>query len=116
LISIHLNGSLDHDKNGTLGLYSKPRKDEEFASVLHGRLVSELDVPDLGVTNFMSGVTLRFNGPASIQESVYISNTQECVALLAGTRQDEIVQSLYNGLNDWFSVDREVFISPGQLK
>ncbi|MBU1111095.1 N-acetylmuramoyl-L-alanine amidase [Patescibacteria group bacterium] len=118
LLSIHLNGSLDHTKNGTLGLYSMWRKDKEFASILHERLADELNVPDLGIYQFMSGVTMRFNGPASIQESVYISNTEECTALTDGTgnRQQQIAESLYNGLNDWFSAEREVFISPGQLK
>lgn len=123
LVSIHLNGSEDKTVNGTLGLYSKWRKDKEFTSILHNSLVDELNtealpVPDLEITNFMSGVTMRFNGPATIQEAVYISNTDECTALKdgGGSRQQQIADSLYNGLDDWFSEEREFFISPGQLK
>ena len=73
--------------------------------MLHKRLASELGVPNQGVTNFASGVLLKSNMPATIQEGVYISNTQECIALRDGdgTRQQEIAQSLYNGLIDWFA-------------
>ncbi|MBU1130105.1 N-acetylmuramoyl-L-alanine amidase [Patescibacteria group bacterium] len=118
LISIHLNGSLDHTKNGTLSLYSKPRKDQEFTGILHSSMLAELALPDLGTTNFMSGVILRFNGPASLQEPLYLSNTAECLALKDGTgiRQQQIVNALFNGLDVWFSEDREVFLSPGQFK
>lgn len=108
LVSIHLNGSLNHETNGTLGLYGKRNKDKEFTEVLHARLAADLSpVPDLGVTNFASGVLLKSNMLATIQESVFISNTDECGLLTNGTgvRQQEIAQSLYNGLSDWFSVD-----------
>ncbi|MBI2021920.1 N-acetylmuramoyl-L-alanine amidase [Candidatus Daviesbacteria bacterium] len=105
LISIHLNGSTNHDKNGTLGLYGKLNKDKAFTQTVHTRLASELGVPDLGVTNFASGVLLKSDMPATIQETVFISNTQECQLLTDGTgiRQQQIAQSLYNGLFDWFS-------------
>ena len=35
----------------------------------------------------------------------FISNTDECLKLTddTGARQQEIADSLYNGLNDWFS-------------
>lgn len=80
-------------------------KDLAFAKALHKRLASELGVPDLGVTNFASGVLLKSDMPASIQETVFISNTSECSRLTDGTgnRQQEIAQSLYNGLADWFT-------------
>ena len=55
----------------------------------------------------MSGVTLRFEGPAVLTEPVYISNTQECVALNAGYRQDDIANVLYDGLSRWFAGDYE---------
>ena len=105
LVSIHLNGSTDHTRNGTLGLYGKLNKDLEFTKVIHSRLAAELDVPDIGVTNFASGVLLKSNMPATMQETVYISNTVECAALTDGTgaRQQQIAQSLYNGLIDWFA-------------
>lgn len=107
LVSIHLNGSTDHSVNGTLGLYGKRNKDFTFAKTIHKHLVSGLGVPDLGVTNFASGVLLKSDMPAAMQETVYISNNQECPALTDGTgaRQQEIAQLLYEGLIDWFSQD-----------
>ena len=104
LVSVHLNGSTNHNKNGTLGLYGKRNKDLEFTKILHRRLVSDIGVTDLGTTNFASGVLLKSNMPASIQETVYISNTTECNLLKdgSGNRQQQIAQSLYNGLSDWF--------------
>jgi N-acetylmuramoyl-L-alanine amidase len=105
LVSVHLNGSTDHSVNGTLGLYGKRSKDEAFTRILHQRLASELGVLDRGVTNFASGVLLKSNMPATIQEAVFISNSQECARLKdgSGARQQQIAQSLYNGLVDWFS-------------
>lgn len=118
LVSIHLNGSLDHSVNGTMSLFSKPRKDEEFTDILHSSMLAGLNLPDLGTINFMSGVILRFDGPASLQEPLYLSNTDECLALTdgTGTRQQQVADALVEGLNNWFSEDREVFISPGKFK
>lgn len=105
LVSIHLNGSTNHNKNGTKGLYGKILKDKPFTEVVNKRLSNELGVPNLGVTNFASGVLLKSNMPATIQETVYISNSTECALLTdrTGNRQQQIAQSLYNGLFDWFS-------------
>lgn len=105
LVSIHLNGSTNHNKDGTKGLFGKKLKDQAFTEVIHKRLGNELRVPDLGVTNFASGVLLKSNMPATIQETVFISNTKECNLLKdgAGNRQQEIAQSLHNGLFDWFA-------------
>ncbi|OGY18275.1 MAG: hypothetical protein A3F04_00175 [Candidatus Chisholmbacteria bacterium RIFCSPHIGHO2_12_FULL_49_9] len=105
LVSVHLNGSTNHTKNGTLGLYGKRNKDLEFAKTLHQRMVSEVGVPDLGITNFASGVLLKANMPATIAETVFISNTAECSLLTDGTgnRQQKIAQSLYYGISDWFA-------------
>jgi N-acetylmuramoyl-L-alanine amidase len=113
LISIHLNGSDDPTVNGSTNYYSKPKKDKEFTTVMHSGMANYLNglvdwlVKDFGITNFMSGVTLRFNGPAVLTEPLYISNTNECNALKASTgkRQDEIVQVLYDGLLRWFDDD-----------
>lgn len=105
LVSIHLNGSTNHNKDGTQGLYGKRNKDKAFTDIVHKRLAKELGVPDLGITNFASGVLLKSDMPATIQEAVFISNTDECSLLKngGGTRQQQIAQSLYNGLVDWFS-------------
>jgi N-acetylmuramoyl-L-alanine amidase len=105
LVSVHLNGSSDRSKNGTLGLWGKRTKDLAVTEVLHRRLARELGVPDLGVTNFASGVLLKSDMPATLQEAVFISNTGECGLLTDGTgkRQQQIARSLYNGLVDWFA-------------
>lgn len=109
LVSVHLNGSTNHDKDGTQGLYGKRNKDKAFTEIIHSALWNSLkstpDFIDFGVTNFASGVLLKSNMPATIQETVFISDTDECAWLTDGTgnRQQEIAQSLYDGLNDWFS-------------
>ena len=103
LVSIHLNGSTDHSVNGTLGLYSKPKKDKSFATTVHSGMASDLNVPDRGLTNFMSGVILKFNKPATIVEAVYLSNTDECNDIKNGDRTDEIAQAIFNGINRWFT-------------
>lgn len=105
LVSIHLNGSTDHSVNGTLGLYGKRNKDLAFTEVMHEGMATTLNVQDLGVTNFASGVLLKSNMPATIQESVFISSAEECAWLTdgSGDRQQEIAQALYDGLSSWFS-------------
>ncbi len=107
LVSIHLNGSLDHTKNGTLGLYAKIKKDKAFTEIIHNSLVESLTgIPNLGITNFMSGVTLKSEMPATMQEAVYLSNTEECGMLRDGdgSRQTQIAQAIFDGLEDWFSM------------
>ena len=115
LVSIHLNGSLDHSLNYTQGLFAKWQKDMTLASVLHEQLASDLGIQDGGLLQFASGVILKANMPATIQEAVFISNTDECIALKAdsGFRQQEIANSLYNGIDDWFSQSYPP-VSPGK--
>ena len=104
LVSIHLNGSTNHATNGTKGFWGKKNKDQAFTKVIHSRMPTELGVPDQGISNFASGVLLKSNMPATISETVYISSTIECNLLKDGTgvRQQQIANSLYNGLSDWF--------------
>ena len=68
LVSIHLNGSLDHSLNYTQGLFAKWQKDMTLASVLHEQLASDLGIQDGGLLQFASGVILKANMPATIQE------------------------------------------------
>lgn len=106
LVSIHLNGSTDSNKNGTMGLWGKKTKDLDFAKVMHQALYPSLGVPDLGVTNFASGVLLKSEMPATITETVFITNSNEYNLLTDGTgnRQQQIAQSLHDGLVNWFSL------------
>lgn len=112
LLSIHLNGSEDSSLNGTLGLYGKRNKDLEFTKVIQNTIWGELSKDPLssifnnyGITNFASGVLLKSTMPATITESVYISNSEECKALTDGTgdRQEQIATSLFKGLENWFN-------------
>jgi N-acetylmuramoyl-L-alanine amidase len=102
LVSVHFNGSTDRTLNYTQGLYAKWKKDIDLASTIHSRLARELGINDKGLLQFASGVILKADMPATIQEVSFISHPDECAELLAGTRQEEIAQSLYNGLVDWF--------------
>lgn len=105
LLSIHLNGSTNPLKEGTQGLYGQKNKDEAFTRVIHQALYPALSVPDLGVTNFASGVLLKSNMPATIAETVFITNSNEYNLLTNGTgnRQRQIAQNLYQGLTNWFA-------------
>lgn len=105
LVSVHFNGSTDRTLNYTQGLYAKWKKDIDLASTIHTRLASELGIEDEGLLQFASGVILKADMPATIQEVAFISNTTECGLLTDGTgsRQQQIAQSLYNGINEWFA-------------
>ncbi len=106
LLSIHLNGSTNQNKDGTQGLYGQKNKDLNFAKVMHQSLYPSLGIDDLGVTNFASGVLIKSNMPATITETVFITNTSEYNLLTDGTgnRQKQIAQNLYQGLITWFSI------------
>lgn len=105
LVSIHFNGATDHNLNYTQGLYAKWKKDIDLASTVHNQLYPSLGIPDGGLLQFASGVILKAEMPATIQEVAFISNTTECGLLTNGTgeRQEQIAQSLYNGINEWFA-------------
>ena len=109
LVSIHLNGSTNPLTDGTQGLYGKIGKDKSFTQVMHNALWSGLSATpnftNFGLTNFASGLLLKTTMPATIQETVFISNTNECDLLKTsgGARQQEIAQNLKNGLVNWFA-------------
>lgn len=105
LLSIHLNGSTNSSTDGTQGLWGKKTKDEAFTKVIHQALYPALGVANLGVTNFASGVLLKSNMPATIAETVFITNSNEYTWLTdtTGNRQKQIAQNLYQGLINWFS-------------
>ena len=105
LVSIHFNGSVDHNVNYTQGLYAKWKKDINLASTIHNQLALSLGIIDGGLLQFASGVILKAEMPATIQEVSFISNTTECELLTNGTgnRQEQIAQSLYEGIREWFA-------------
>lgn len=105
LVSIHFNGSTNHSINYTQGLYAKWKKDINLASTIHSQLFPSLGIADGGLLQFASGVILKAEMPATIQEVAFISNTEECGKLSDGTqkRQDDIANALLNGINSWFA-------------
>ncbi len=107
LVSIHFNGSTNHSINYTQGLYSKWKKDKNLALTIHNRLYPSLGIDDGGLLQFASGVILKAEMPATIQEVAFISNTEECNKLTDETqkRQDEIAKALLNGINSWFAAE-----------
>jgi len=115
LISIHFNGSTDHTINYTQGLYAKWKKDINLASTIHNQLYPSLGIANGGLLQFASGVILKAEMPATIQEVAFISNTTECDKLSDGTqvRQNEIAQALFNGINDWFT-GKVISAKPGR--
>jgi N-acetylmuramoyl-L-alanine amidase len=115
LVSIHFNGSTDHSINYTQGLYAMWKKDINLASTIHNQLYPSLGIEDGYLLQFASGVILKAEMPATIQEVAFISNTTECSRLSdgSGIRQTQIVQSLFNGINEWFA-GRIIPAKPGK--
>lgn len=105
LVSIHMDGATNHNIDGTEALYGKKNKDFTFAKSVHTSQVTDLVLPDLGVTNFADGVLLKSNMPATLTESIFLSNIDECQQMSDGTntRETQIAQSIFDGLNNWFS-------------
>lgn len=104
LISIHLNSSINYDLNYTQGLYGDEDKDKELTTILHEELLSGLSIgypPEDAVTDFHSNLMLKANMPATLQETVFISSPTEYSLLSDGTRQQQIAESLYKGINKW---------------
>jgi N-acetylmuramoyl-L-alanine amidase len=103
LVSIHLNGSTDYSINRTLALWGQRNKDLKFTQTIYEQQ-KKLGIPEEGIRQFASGVLVKAKMPAMMSESVYLSNTRECELLSDGTmtRQRQIAQVLYDGLNNWF--------------
>lgn len=103
LVSIHLNSSSNSSTDGTQGFWGKKTKDETFTKTVHNALASGLGVPNRGVTNFASGVLLKSNMPATLQETVFLTSESEYQLLTdgSGNRQQQIARALFNGIKDW---------------
>lgn len=103
-VSVHLNSSTNHTKDGTEGLYGKRNKDLALTKTVHASEATELGIPDLGVTNFADGILLKTTMPATLTESVFLSNTSECQQLSDGSnvRETQIAQALFDGIGNYF--------------
>ena len=128
LVSIHMNGSTDQTVDYTTTLFGKWQKDKELAYAVFGDNVNQLkNQPSYGLRtlsavngngttwgtiatktpySFASGVLLKSNMPATIAETVFITNTNEAVELADPTtygRQQQIAEALKKGIEHYFS-------------
>jgi N-acetylmuramoyl-L-alanine amidase len=124
LVSIHMNGSTDETVDYTTTLFGKWRKDKELAYAVFGDNVNppQINPPSYGLRtlsaangtgtiatrkpySFASGVLLKSNMPATIAETVFITNNVEGNLLSdpAGIRQEQIVEALRSGIEHYLA-------------
>ena len=111
LISIHMNGSTDEMVDYTTTLFGKWRKDKELANTVFSSLSTLPAANGTGTIatrkpySFASGVLLKSNMPATIAETVFITNDREGQLLSngTGTRQQQIAQALRVGIEDYLT-------------
>jgi N-acetylmuramoyl-L-alanine amidase len=127
LVSIHMNGSTDKTVDYTTTLFGKWQKDKELAYAVFGDNVNQpkINPPAYGLRtlsavngrgttwgtiatktpySFASGVLLKSNMPATIAETVFVTNTIEANQLAAPTtygRQQEIAEALGSGIEHY---------------
>ena len=110
LVSIHLNGASNSSTDYTTTLFGKWRKDKKLADTVFASL-STLPAAD-GTTekiatrtpySFASGVLLKSTMPATIAETVFITNDQEAQLLANGTRQPQIAERLKVAIEDYLT-------------
>ena len=111
LVSIHMNGSTDKTVDYTTTLFGKWQKDKELANTVFGSLSTLPAANGTGTIatrkpySFASGVLLKSNMPATIAETVFITNEREGELLSDGTgaRQQQIAQALRVGIEDYLT-------------
>ena len=109
LVSVHMNGASSSTADYTTTLFGKWRKDKELATTVFNSL-STLPAAD-GKTkiatrtpySFASGVLLKSNMPATIAETVFITNDKEAQLLSDGTRQQQIAEALKVGIEGYLT-------------
>ena len=108
LVSIHMNASTDKKVDYTTTLYGKPRKDQALANTVFGSLSALPAATSTGTIatrtpyQFASGVLLKSDMPATIAETVFITNGVEGGLLSNSTRQPQIAEALKAGLESYF--------------
>jgi N-acetylmuramoyl-L-alanine amidase len=124
LVSIHMNGSTNPSTDYTTTLFGKWRKDKELAYAVFGDNVNQpkINPPTYGLRtlpavdgtglistrtpySFASGVLLKSNMPATIAETVFITNEEEGRRLIEVTeaRQQEIAEALRSGIEHYLA-------------
>ena len=84
LLSVHHNGNVDPNHDGTLVIYNA-KPDKVFATKMHDALIAGLGLPDEGYVSGGFGITIFGNFVSALTEAYYITNTAEANANLAGT-------------------------------
>jgi N-acetylmuramoyl-L-alanine amidase len=109
LVSVHMNGASSSTTDYTTTLFGKWRKDKELATTVFNSL-STLPAADgkpkiatRTPYSFASGVLLKSNMPATIAETVFITNDQEAQLLAKGTRQPQIAEALKVGIERYLT-------------
>jgi len=110
LVSIHMNGSTNTSADYTTTLFGKWRKDKELANTVFGSLSTLPAANDATGTiatktpySFASGVLLKSNMPATIAETVFITNDEEGQLFSNGTRQQQIAEALDAGIERYLA-------------
>lgn len=111
LVSVHMNGSTYTSTDYTTTLFGKWRKDKALANTVFGSLSTLPSANGSGTIatrtpySFASGVLLKSNMPATIAETVFITNDREGELLSDGTgiRQQQIAEALKVGIEDYLN-------------
>jgi N-acetylmuramoyl-L-alanine amidase len=105
LVLIHLNGSSDHTVDYTQTFWGKKNKDQQFSTVIYNALFPSLGIPGHGVGQFASGALLKSNMPATLAETVFLTNDNEANLLVdlspTGNRRQQIAAALAQGIHSW---------------
>jgi N-acetylmuramoyl-L-alanine amidase len=111
LVSIHMNAASNSTTDYTTTLFGKWRKDKELANTVFGSLSTLPAADGTGKVatrtpySFASGVLLKSTMPATIAETVFITNDKEAQLLSDGTgaRQQQIAEALKTGIEDYLT-------------
>ena len=111
LVSIHMNGSTNPSTDYTTTLFGNWRKDKTLANTVFSSLSTLPAANGTGLIatrtpySFASGVLLKSNMPATIAETVFITNDREGQLLSngTGTRQQQIAQALRVGIENYLA-------------
>lgn len=112
LASIHMNGSTNTTTDYTTTLFGKWRKDKELAQTLFKSLSTLPSANDPSKTiatrtpySYASGVLLKSTMPATIAETVFITNSKEGKLLSQqpqpNQRQKQIAERLKQGIESY---------------
>ena len=120
LISIHMNGSTNPATDYTTTLFGNCRKDKALAYAVFGDPNPKTPLAPYGLVtlpaasgtrniasrlpySYASGVLIKSNMPATIAETVFITNSNEAKLLANGTgaRQQEIAAKLQQGVRKY---------------